>query len=81
MTPDGRFIALLVTILTGLSIIMGGLLWLGRVLWNIRGSWDHTNDELHTLVDKVGALVARDDRLEARIERHESWHARRWWMR
>lgn len=74
MTPDERFVTLLVAILTGLSIIMGGVVFCLRVLWNIRGSWDKTNGELKRLVDKLGDMHARDDRLERTIERHLEWH-------
>jgi hypothetical protein len=77
VTAPDRFVALLVTILTGTAILMTGLLWLGRMLWNIRGSWDTTNAELHTLVDRVGHMDARYERLESRVERHEDWHAGR----
>jgi hypothetical protein len=74
VTADGRFIALLVTILTGLGIIMGGVAFCLRALWNIRGSWDRTNNELGRAVDKLTSMNARDDRLESRLERHLEWH-------
>ncbi len=85
MSASDRFVALLVTILTGVGIITTGVVWVLRMLWNIRGSWDATNAKLERLVDKVGDLVAgkredherldkRDDRIEARMERHEQWH-------
>jgi len=75
MSDGETLVALLVTILTGVSILMAGILWLGRMLWNIRGSWDKTNTELHLLVDRVTLMAARSDRLESRLERHEEWHA------
>lgn len=74
MNPTDRFVALLVTVLTGLSFVMAAILWALRVLWNIRGSWDRTNSELHRLVDRVGDMAERDNRLEQRLERHLEWH-------
>ena len=85
MTPGERFITLIVTILSGVALLTGGLVFTIKLLWNIRGSWDKTNAELHELVGDVRDLVdqkerehqrleLRDDRLEARVERHEQWH-------
>jgi hypothetical protein len=69
-----RFIALLVTILTGVTIIAGGITVVLRVLWNIRGSWDATNNDLKRLVDKMENMSQRDDRLDRAVERHLDWH-------
>lgn len=74
MSSADRFIALLVTVLTGMSILMAGVLYSLRVLWNIRGSWDRTNSELKRLVDKIQDGHERDERLEQRLERHLDWH-------
>lgn len=77
MSSADRFVALLVAILTGMSIIAAGIVWLGRMLWVIRGSWDETNAELRRLVDRVSHMDSRYERLETRVERHEQWHADR----
>jgi len=86
LSTGARFIITLCTILGGVAIIMGGVIWCLKALWNIRGSWDATNARLERLVDRVQDLVSdskerterlerRDDRLEERMERHEQWHA------
>jgi hypothetical protein len=69
-----RFVALLVTILTGVAIISGGITVVLKVLWSIRGSWDTTNAELQRLVDKMEGMDRSDSRLERQIERHLEWH-------
>lgn len=85
MTPAERFVTLIVTILSGMAVLSGGLVLTIKLLWNIRGEWDRTNAELHELVGDVRDLVdrkesdhrrleSRDDRIEARVERHEQWH-------
>lgn len=93
MTNAERFITLLGTIIVALGIIMAGGVRIFKVLWDIRGAWDKTNNALHEtngelthLVEDVRELVGnkerdharidkRQDRLEARIERHEEWHS------
>lgn len=88
MSPTDRFVTLIVAILAGMSVLCGGLVFSIKLLWNIRGSWDSTNAELHELVKDVRDLVEdkerehkrlelRDDRIEARVERHEQWHDKR----
>ena len=64
----------MVAILSGVALILAGLLWMLRLLWTIRGQWDKTNGELSRLVDKMGEMSERDNRLEARLERHLEWH-------
>jgi len=74
VTGADRFIALLVTVITGTGIIMTGVVWTARMLWNVRGSWDTTNTELKRLVDRVGDMRDRDEQLDRRLERHLEWH-------
>lgn len=85
MTPGERFLTLIVATLSGIAIIMGGFIFVIKLLWSIRGGWDRTNAELHELVGDVRDLVIakerdharlemKNDRLESRIERHEDWH-------
>lgn len=78
-------IAVLGTIVATAGIIVTGLAFVLRGLWNIRGSWDATNAGLAQLVDRVTDIVARKDedhiRIERRaeeaaqrLERHLEWH-------
>lgn len=60
-----------------MSVLGGGMFLVLRVLWGIRGAWDTTNNKLQRLVDRVTTIADRYDRLEARVERHEAWHADR----
>lgn len=76
MSSAERFAALIVTILTGFSIVFTGMGMVVRALWRIRGSWDETNGKLGTLVDRVTTLAERSDRTEDRLERHLEWHER-----
>ena len=74
-------------ILAAVAVVMGGVLFCARLLWNIRGSWDHTNDQLQQLVSRVVELIASKDRdherldkraaeVASRLERHLEWHDR-----
>jgi hypothetical protein len=85
VTATERFIVLLATIIGAAGVLGTGLSFVLRGLWNVRGSWDATNNRLTLLVEKVTELVARKDadhsriegradRLESRLERHELWH-------
>lgn len=74
MSSADRFVVLLVTILTGVSLILGGVVWALRVLWAIRGAWDRTNAELKRLIDQMQDGRDRDARLERQLERHLEWH-------
>lgn len=62
MTPGERFTALIVTLLTGGSFVLGGIGFIVRLLWNIKGAWDKTNGELHALVDDVKDIVAHKEK-------------------
>ena len=84
MTPDQRF-TVLVALLT---FALGGLVTLGRALFRVSQQWVKTGDQLTSLSKDIeelllmkekehGRLEVKDDRLEARIERHEQWHAAR----
>lgn len=88
MTGAERFAALLAAIIAAGGGIGGGLGLAARGLWRIKGAWDATNGELRGLARDVRALVAanerdhrrlddRDDRIEARLDRHEQRHAGR----
>jgi hypothetical protein len=46
VTAADHFVILIVTVITGLGVIMGGLVFIFRLLWNIRGAWDETNRRL-----------------------------------
>jgi hypothetical protein len=46
VTVADHFVILIVTVITGLGVIMGGLVFIARLLWNIRGAWDETNRRL-----------------------------------
>jgi len=82
VTTSEHFIALLVTVLTGISIIMGGGIYGLRILWNIRGSWDTTNAELRITnaelkqvaedtKDIVNRMREEHDRMDRRTDRLE----------
>lgn len=78
-------IAVLGTIVVTTGVIMTGVIFVLRALWDIRGSWDATNAGLARLVERVTDIVARKDedhgRIERRadeaaqrLERHLEWH-------
>lgn len=84
MTPDQRF-TIIVTLLT---CALGGVGAVGRALFKVSAQWIKTGDQLKSLSEDIedlikikekehGRLETRDDRLEARLERHEQWHAAR----
>lgn len=73
------------TILGALAIVLGGVVFCVRALWNIRGAWDQTNAELRILISRVADIVERKDQDHARmeegtaevsrrLERHLEWH-------
>jgi serine phosphatase RsbU (regulator of sigma subunit) len=85
MTTATRDLALLVAILTALSLLLGAVLFMARLLWKARGAWDETNYRLRTLAVKVDDVARQNDRehkrldqranrLDDRILRHERWH-------
>jgi hypothetical protein len=78
-------VAVLGTIVATAGIIMTGLVFVLRALWNIRGSWDDTNAKLQLLVERVAAMVVlkdadharldkRSEEIAGRLERHLEWH-------
>lgn len=73
MTAAEHFWALLTAIVTVGAMLGMGMIRVGRLLWNVRGSWDATNAKLERLVDKVADLVndkkADHDRLTAADEK------------
>lgn len=77
MTAAERFVALLAAIIATGGGLGAGMVFLLKGLWQIRGAWDRTNNELHVLVERVAVMAGRDDRMESRMERHEQWHADR----
>lgn len=73
-------------ILTSTAIIMGGIIAIGKLLWNLSAKWTRTSDQLEKLGDEIKELVVLKERdherierdnegLKQRIERHEQWHA------
>jgi hypothetical protein len=76
VSADGRFVVLLGVLLTSAAVIMGGVLFCLRTLWNIRGAWDTTNGELARLADRFTAGQQGVERLERALDRHLEWHDR-----
>lgn len=81
MSADQRF-AVLLAILVAL---MGGLGWLVKSLLGVTAQWGRTGAKLEELSNDIRDLVTskerdharidnRVDRLEGRVERHETWH-------
>lgn len=73
-------------ILTSTAIIMGGIIAIGKLLWNLSAKWTRTSDQLEKLGDEIKELVILKERdharieqdnesLRQRLERHEQWHA------
>lgn len=84
MTPDQRF-TIIVTLLT---FALGGVSLLLRSLFRVSQQWVKTIDQLSELSKDIEELIrmkekehtrleTRDDRIEARMERHEQWHSAR----
>lgn len=81
MTPDQRFSILCIL----LTFALAGVGAIFRSLWKISKEWIKTVDQLQALGEDIKEmntnkekehirLEVRDDRLEARLERHEQWH-------
>lgn len=81
MTPDQRFAVLLVV----LAAVLGGVGWLAKAILGVTAQWGRTGAKLEELSSDIRDLVAskerdhlridnRVDRLEGRVERHETWH-------
>ena len=84
VTPEQRFYVLLSII----SLISGGMVFLFRLLWKVSTQWTRTGDKLQQLAEEIHGLVQQkereharlekeDDRLGKRIERLENWTRRR----
>lgn len=84
VTPEQRFFILLSII----SLLMGGMVFLFRLLWKVSTQWTRTGDQLQHLADEIRSLVQQkerehnrlekeDERLGKRIERLENWTRRR----
>jgi hypothetical protein len=81
MTPDQRFAVLLVA----LTAVLGGVGWLAKSVLGVTAQWARTGAKIEELTTDIRDLVsskerdharldARVDRVEARVERHETWH-------
>lgn len=82
MTPDQRFTVLMVLLSTALAAIG----WLAKSLLSVTHQWARTGARLEELSNDIRDLVnakerdharmdTRFDRLESRVERHETWHS------
>lgn len=81
MTPDQRFTVLMIF----LSAALTGIGWLVKCLLGVTAQWGRTGAKLEELSTDIRDLVAskerdhdrmdaRMDRVEGRVDRHESWH-------
>jgi len=81
MTPDQRFTVLMVLLSTALAAIG----WLAKSLLSVTKQWAITGVKLEELSNDIrdlvvakerdhGRIETRIDRVESRVERHETWH-------
>ncbi|MGN6128505.1 MAG: hypothetical protein ACTHON_18255 [Humibacter sp.] len=81
LTPDQRF-AVLLALLTAALAAIG---WLTKCLFSVTQQWARTGARLEELSNDIRDLVnakerdhsrieTRIDRIEGRVERHETWH-------
>lgn len=84
LNPEQRFEVLLLA----LSAALAAIGWLIKSLLNVTHQWARTGARLEELSQDIRDLVSakerdhnrietRIDRVESRVERHETWHSER----